>query len=98
MKIDIEQLRKVAELLLGHVEQCHGMEAIEFDEDCYWDIGAGRYEVTREPTLFTTRKLTNDVKELESFLDDSAAGTAGLQSAVSSAASILRRIGEVLPS
>lgn len=64
LNIDPAELRLVAELLLGHLEETAG-DSIKLDKDYFWTIEPGsRYNVHAEPQAFTIGQLSESWSNL----------------------------------
>jgi hypothetical protein len=65
MKINIEEIEKIASLLLSKLRKSKG-SAIELNYDYYWDISMEElYNPYKEPTTITLGQLSDDLAELQ---------------------------------
>jgi hypothetical protein len=90
MRIDVTDLRRMADILFDHLESL-GERTIEIEDDYYWTIDEKQlYDPTQSPTDFSLGQLTDDWQELRKVLDS--------QKTVSYSlvwfASLLRAIGQ----
>jgi len=70
MKIDIENLRTISNLLFDHLKK-NGFNNILINEDHYWNIPKEkRYDTYEKPTDFKQGRLSHDYENLLSFLND----------------------------
>ena len=68
MKIRCVDLRRIAEVLLGHLEEV-GQDEFEIDKDFYWEVpSSNRYDQYDEPVDLTAGQLSDDWSELEGIL------------------------------
>jgi hypothetical protein len=65
MRIAIEELRAVSEILLAHLEKESGA-AIELNKDFYWSVpSVERYDSYRKPSKLSVGQLSDDWMELK---------------------------------
>lgn len=74
MKIDIEKLKKVTELVFKYIEE-NEIKEISFDHDYYWSISDEHlYDFKKDPSTFTMGQLTDDYQEIIKDLSDEVSG------------------------
>lgn len=65
MNVSIDELRKITEILLNHVEQT-GVQTVELAHDYYWHVPQeSRYEPYTEPGELSMGQLSDDWAELQ---------------------------------
>src|SRR4030042_471358 len=70
MKIDIENIQKISNLLFDHLKK-NGFKNISINEDHYWNITKEkRYDTYEKPSDFKLGQLSHDYENLLSFLND----------------------------
>ena len=70
MIVTVEELRKMCEHLLNHLEEV-GASSIEIPVDYYWDIPKeSHYDPYNKPEEFTLGQLTDDWQELKKILSE----------------------------
>lgn len=91
MKIQVSNLRALANKLLDHLEET-GHGEVDISVDFYWDIPAEqRYQPYAEPGKLDMGQISDDWMELTKIAEDRAKP---VNYALVWLASILRRIGE----
>jgi hypothetical protein len=94
MRLSTDELRRLALLLLEHVDAI-SPQAVEIDDDFYWDVPAeARYDAYGEPKTHTVGQLSDDWRELQRLLKGERPP---IGHALVWLAAILRRIGERTP-
>lgn len=68
MKVNINELQKITNLLLEKLQQSKGNE-IELNSDYYWDIAIDEiYNPYNEPTTITLGQISDDLTEINRLL------------------------------
>ena len=68
MKINVEDLRSVSNILLDHIKE-NGYEVIEIQEDYYWNIPKQeKYNNFEDPSNLDIGQLSDDWNELQKLL------------------------------
>jgi hypothetical protein len=91
MRIEISELRRIANLLLDHVQSL-GADTIEVEHDYYWEIHAKElYDPYRDPSDLGMGQLTEDWKELTRI---STGEAPPVGAALTWLGTVLRAVGE----
>ena len=91
MRVQIQELRAVAEQLLSRLEQA-GVSAVELKRDFYWNVPSeGLYDPYKSPPALTLGQLSDDLRELRAI---QSGETPPLPYALVWLASLLRYVGE----
>lgn len=70
VRVPADQLRRVFELLIRHVEQTSNAD-LAIANDYFWSIPEpARYDVYNEPTEFTIGQVSESWNNLQGMLDD----------------------------
>lgn len=68
MEVKVDDLRRICEKLLHHVEERHG-GFVEIDKDYYWDVSEDeRFNHREQPKDLEVGRLHDDLKEIENVL------------------------------
>jgi hypothetical protein len=93
VQVRLSDLRAVCDRLFAHLDEM-GIEAVEIDNNYYWDIPSGaRFNVDEPPVVEQIGQLTDDWADLRKLLDGTAEPIA--YNFVDLAA-ILRAVGETV--
>lgn len=91
-EIKISDLKKVAVMLLAHVEELQEMSSFNFEEDYYWEVMyPARFDMLNNPDGLGAGQLTDDITELKK-LASGEKEPGGFD--LTYLASVLRTIGE----
>ncbi|MGM1017310.1 MAG: hypothetical protein ACQEW8_07215 [Actinomycetota bacterium] len=72
VKIPVATMRRVAEVLLQHVEQLEG-DVVEIENDYFWSVPAEtQYDMTQEPRALTIGQLSESLEHVQAFEADSS--------------------------
>lgn len=70
VRVPVDQLRRVFELLVAHAEKSGGTE-LSVSKDYFWSIPVpGRYDVHTEPLEFTIGQVSESWDNLKTTMDD----------------------------